>query len=183
MGKTLSYAVGLTENAIRPSAVGKKNSLFFGDAEAGEISAILHTVIENARVLAVIPGASPAAGATYAVAVSHQDAVILKWIKDTNGSVDLVVRAAADINNKTQGAKTFTTQPVSHWAPGCERVTRQAATSSGVVRRPAGLRAWALATMASLPGILRNAGVSVTPALIATAVMPSGASSSESVFA
>lgn len=70
------------------------------------------TVIENARVLAVIPGVSPTAGATYAVAVSHQDAVILKWVKDTNGSADLVVRAAADIDPKTQGAKPFTTQPV-----------------------------------------------------------------------
>jgi transposase len=39
----------LVENAIRPTALGKKNYLFFGDAAAGEISAILYTVIESAR--------------------------------------------------------------------------------------------------------------------------------------
>jgi transposase len=68
MGKALSYALGqwdalapyladgrveidnnLTENAIRPTAVGKKNYLFFGDAAAGDVSAVLYTVIESAR--------------------------------------------------------------------------------------------------------------------------------------
>ena len=39
----------LVENAIRPSAVGKKNWLFIGDAEAGERSAILYTIIESCR--------------------------------------------------------------------------------------------------------------------------------------
>ena len=63
------------------------------------------TVIENARVLAVT-------GTSYTVAVSHQDAVILTWVKATAGSVELVVRSASDIDNKTQGAKVFTTQPV-----------------------------------------------------------------------
>jgi transposase len=37
------------ENAIRPTAVGKKNWLFFGDAAAGERSAILYTIIEACR--------------------------------------------------------------------------------------------------------------------------------------
>lgn len=37
------------ENAIRPTAIGKKNWLFIGAAEAGERSAILYTVIENCR--------------------------------------------------------------------------------------------------------------------------------------
>jgi transposase len=68
MGKALSYALGQlpklqpylndgrididnngVENAIRPTALGKKNYLFFGDAEAGETSAILYTIIESAR--------------------------------------------------------------------------------------------------------------------------------------
>ena len=68
MGKALSYALGQlpklqaylddgrveidnngTENAIRPTALGKKNYLFFGDADAGETSAILYTIIESAR--------------------------------------------------------------------------------------------------------------------------------------
>jgi hypothetical protein len=39
----------LVENAIRPTAVGKKNWLFIGDAGAGERSAILYTVIESCR--------------------------------------------------------------------------------------------------------------------------------------
>jgi transposase len=39
----------LVENAIRPTAIGKKNWLFVGDAEAGERSAIIYTVIESCR--------------------------------------------------------------------------------------------------------------------------------------
>ena len=37
------------ENAIRPTAVGKKNWLFIGDAGAGQRSAIIYTVIESCR--------------------------------------------------------------------------------------------------------------------------------------
>jgi transposase len=39
----------LVENAIRPTAIGKKNWLFVGDADAGERSAIIYTVIESCR--------------------------------------------------------------------------------------------------------------------------------------
>jgi transposase len=39
----------LVENAIRPTAIGKKNWLFIGDAEAGGRSAIIYTLIENCR--------------------------------------------------------------------------------------------------------------------------------------
>jgi transposase len=39
----------LVENAIRPTAIGKKNWLFVGDARAGERSAIICTVIESCR--------------------------------------------------------------------------------------------------------------------------------------
>jgi transposase len=39
----------LVENAIRPTAIGKKNWLFVGDAGAGQISAIIYTVIESCR--------------------------------------------------------------------------------------------------------------------------------------
>jgi transposase len=68
MGKAIEYALGewdslqlyltdghieidnnLVENAIRPTAVGKKNWLFFGDADAGERSAIIYTIIESCR--------------------------------------------------------------------------------------------------------------------------------------
>lgn len=68
MGKAVAYALrqwpslqlfledgrleidnNLVENAIRPSAVGKKNWLFIGDAEAGERGAILYTIVESCR--------------------------------------------------------------------------------------------------------------------------------------
>ncbi len=45
----------LVENAIRPTAIGKKNWLFIGDADAGERSAILYTVIENCRRRGIDP--------------------------------------------------------------------------------------------------------------------------------
>jgi transposase len=37
------------ENAIRPTAVGKKNWLFIGEAAAGDRSAVLYTIIESCR--------------------------------------------------------------------------------------------------------------------------------------
>jgi hypothetical protein len=68
MGKAISYALGewdslllylqdgrleidnnLVENAIRPTAIGKKNWLFFGEAHAGERSAIIYTIVEACR--------------------------------------------------------------------------------------------------------------------------------------
>jgi len=68
MGKAIEYALGqwssvqlyladgqleidnnLVENAIRPTAIGKKNWLFFGEAKAGESSAIIYTIIESCR--------------------------------------------------------------------------------------------------------------------------------------
>ena len=39
----------LVENAIRPTALGKKNWLFIGEAQAGDRSAIVYTVIESCR--------------------------------------------------------------------------------------------------------------------------------------
>lgn len=39
----------LVENAIRPTAIGKKNWLFVGDAGAGQRSAIIYTLIECCR--------------------------------------------------------------------------------------------------------------------------------------
>ena len=46
---TIEIDNNLVENAIRPTAVGKKNWLFFGDAEAGQRGAILYTIIESCR--------------------------------------------------------------------------------------------------------------------------------------
>jgi transposase len=45
----------LVENAIRPTALGKKNWLFIGEANAGERSAIVYTVIESCRRRGVEP--------------------------------------------------------------------------------------------------------------------------------
>ncbi len=45
----------LVENAIRPTALGKKNWLFFGSEEAGQRSAVLYTLIENCRLQGVEP--------------------------------------------------------------------------------------------------------------------------------
>ena len=39
----------LVENTIRPTAIGKKNWLFVGEADAGQRSAIIYTVIETCR--------------------------------------------------------------------------------------------------------------------------------------
>ncbi len=45
----------LVENAIRPTAVGKKNWLFVGNADAGQRGAILYTIIENCRRQSIDP--------------------------------------------------------------------------------------------------------------------------------
>jgi transposase len=44
-----------TERAIRPTAVGKKNWLFFGTAESGKTSAAMYTLIETAKMHDVEP--------------------------------------------------------------------------------------------------------------------------------
>jgi len=45
----------LVENAIRPTAIGKKNWLFMGEAEAGQRGAIVYTVIECCRRRGIDP--------------------------------------------------------------------------------------------------------------------------------
>ena len=74
MGKAVSYALAqweslevylkepgieidtnLVENAIRPTALGKKNWLFFGGADAGERSAIIYSIIQSCRRHGVEP--------------------------------------------------------------------------------------------------------------------------------
>lgn len=75
-GKAIRYALGvwdsllvyldagrveidnnLIENSIRPTAVGKKNWLFVGAAEAGKKAAILYTIVEACRRLGIDPQA------------------------------------------------------------------------------------------------------------------------------
>lgn len=48
------------ENSIRPTAIGKKNWLFIGGAQAGERSAILSTIVENCRRRDLDPRPLPA---------------------------------------------------------------------------------------------------------------------------
>lgn len=74
MGKAIAYALAiwpsllvyldagrveldnnLIENAIRPTAIGKKNWLFIGAAEAGKKSAILYTILESCRRRGIDP--------------------------------------------------------------------------------------------------------------------------------
>ena len=45
----------LVENAIRPTALGKKNWLFMGDADAGGRGAILYTIRESCRRRGIDP--------------------------------------------------------------------------------------------------------------------------------
>ena len=45
----LGIDTNLVENAIRPTAIGKKNWLFIGEAQAGQRSAIIHTIAESCR--------------------------------------------------------------------------------------------------------------------------------------
>ena len=45
----------LVENAIRPSAIGKKNWLFFGSESGGWQNAVMYTVVQNCRMLGINP--------------------------------------------------------------------------------------------------------------------------------
>ncbi len=45
----------LVENAIRPSAIGKKNCLFTGHPKAGQRSAVIYTMVENCRMHGIDP--------------------------------------------------------------------------------------------------------------------------------
>ena len=51
----VEISTNLVENAIRPTAIGKKNWLFFGSEEAGQRSAVMYTLIENCRMHGVEP--------------------------------------------------------------------------------------------------------------------------------
>ena len=76
MGKAIAYALGqwpmltkwledgrieidnnLCENAIRPTAVGKKNWLFIGDKDAGWRSAVIYSIITSCRSRGIDPHA------------------------------------------------------------------------------------------------------------------------------
>jgi transposase len=52
---TLEIDNNLVENAIRPTAIGKKNFLFFGSPDAGQTSAVIYSLIETCRKLDINP--------------------------------------------------------------------------------------------------------------------------------
>ena len=45
----------LVENAIRPTAIGKKNFLFFGSPDSGKTSAIIYSLVETCRKIDINP--------------------------------------------------------------------------------------------------------------------------------
>ena len=45
----------LVENAIRPTAIGKKNFLFIGSPNAGKTSAVIYSLVETCRKLEINP--------------------------------------------------------------------------------------------------------------------------------
>jgi len=45
----------LVENAIRPSAIGKKNWLFFGSESDGWQNAVMYTVVQNCKMHGINP--------------------------------------------------------------------------------------------------------------------------------
>lgn len=51
----VEWTNNLVENVIRPTAIGKKNYLFFGAEEAGQRNAIVYTLIANCRLHGVEP--------------------------------------------------------------------------------------------------------------------------------
>ncbi len=51
----LEICNNLVENAIRPTAIGKKNFLFFGSPESGQTSAVIYSLIETCRKLDINP--------------------------------------------------------------------------------------------------------------------------------
>ena len=48
----------LVENGIRPTAIGKKNWLFVGEAGAGQRGAIIYSLIESCRRRKIDPSAT-----------------------------------------------------------------------------------------------------------------------------
>lgn len=51
----VEWSNNLVENQIRPTAVGKKNFLFFGAEEAGQRNAVVYTLIANCRLHGIEP--------------------------------------------------------------------------------------------------------------------------------
>ena len=79
----------LVENAIRSTALGKKNWLFFGDAHAGERSAIIYSIFESCHSHGV-------------EAYSYLDDVLTRLPSMTNRQIkDIVPKAWAAASRNT----------------------------------------------------------------------------------
>jgi transposase len=79
----------LVENAIRPTALGKKNWLFFGDANAGERGAIIYSIIESCRRHGIEP-------------YTYLHDVLTRLPSMTNRQIkDIVPKAWAAVTRKT----------------------------------------------------------------------------------
>ena len=81
------------ENAIRPTAIGKKNWLFFGDAEAGQRSAVIYTIIESCRRRGIDPHAylrDVLTRITESTNWNVADLTPQKWAKTEKGGVGAV---------------------------------------------------------------------------------------------
>jgi hypothetical protein len=63
----------LVENAIRPSAIGKKNWLFIGHPQAGQRSAIIYSIVVSCQRLGKDPLAYPRDVLTRLPAMTNQD--------------------------------------------------------------------------------------------------------------
>ena len=53
--ETLEIDNNRVENAIRPTAIGKKNFLFFGSPDSGQTSAVIYSLVETCRKLGINP--------------------------------------------------------------------------------------------------------------------------------
>lgn len=103
----LSLKIDITKDAAQRHQLYTDNGTAIGPStQPGTWVGYLwetQTTIQNLRVLNVT-------GANYTLAMSHQDALLLKYVKDTNGTVDLVVRAADDSDSRKP--KTFKTTAI-----------------------------------------------------------------------
>lgn len=87
------------ENAIRPTAIGKKNWLFIGDADAGQTSAILFTIIEACRSRQIDPWHYLRDVLTRLPSMTNQqldDVMPDAWLKTRNGKDRSTARPTAD---------------------------------------------------------------------------------------
>lgn len=83
-------------------------------------------LVSTAKVVQAVPVGAAGAGYVYTLALPIQDALLVKYVKDTGGIVDMVLIAADDIKNQTVQPHTnaivpeyfLTPQPAVRGTPG-----------------------------------------------------------------